>query len=154
MTEIENKIKDSLNSFCDRFITEKIGSSKLVLMPPKYKCPKITYVNYEKDVDTFEIRLNKDFTQYINGNAIDLSKDDNGHLAAIRIKNFSNLDKKYLMGNAIATIEKEIERLSKNIDIEQDIANCVIDKRILLFIRVLIKKNYYELKKAYLNISG
>jgi hypothetical protein len=120
-------------------------------MPPKDKVPNITHINYEKANDFFEISFKEAANEYQNGNGIDFSKDDTGCLLATRIKNFSTLDDESNMENVILTIEKEMEYLSENINSKPYIVNYIVDKRILIFLKTLIKYYYFEIKRKYCN---
>ena len=149
--QIKKILSDDFNRIFDQFMQEKVDTAMLFLMPPKDKVPEIDDVKYLQALDAFEILIKKDHDNYINGNGIDFSRDDNGRLTAVRIKKFSHLDDKKIRGNLISTIEKEKELLCENIETKPDIVNYVVDKRILVFLELLIKKYYTELKKVYLN---
>ena len=151
--QIKQRLSDSLRWICDQFMQEKIHSAKLNLMPPRDKVPEIYSLDYENIKDVFTISIKEKANNYINGNGIDFSKNDNGHFAAARIKKFSLLDNKSLMGNLISTIEKEKKLLSENIETKPDIVDYVVDKRILIFLELLIKKYYADLKRLYIKKS-
>jgi hypothetical protein len=150
MTEINQKIKKRLEIICDQFIEEKIGTTKLKLMPPKNKVPIISKLHYEKSDDAFEIYFDEcDDYRCKPENNIDFLEDKSGHLMAIRIRNFSRLDIEGIRLSVLTSIENEIKSVTMETTTKLDILNNVIDKRKLMFLDSVVKQDYKELKKEY-----
>ena len=150
MAELKQRITERLNGICDQFIKEKIGNVELTLMPPKDKVPIITRINYNESDDAFEIFFNEcENYKYNSKNNVDFLEDQFGHLMAIRIRDFSNLELGTIMIDVLATIENEIQQVSLKLLKKQDILNKVIDKRKLIFLDTMVKEDYKEIKNAY-----
>jgi len=147
---IKQLLSNQLKNVCDQFMQEKVDSVQLNLMPPKDKTPEINNVDYLQSIDAFEIRLKENINDYNNINGLDISKDNNGHLEAVRINKFSYIDDD-IRKKLISAIKNEIDNLSDYINTKPDIVNYIVDKRILLFLEFLIGNYYSELKKRVLS---
>ena len=151
MNALKNKIEKRLEVICNQFIEEHIGDAKLKLMPPKDNIPIIKNIYYEKNTDIFKIYFNEEYNYHTikSKSNIDFLEDQLGHLMAIHIKNFSKLNIENIMLNIFTTIKNEIEQVSLQLIAKHDILNNVIDKRKLMFLNDVVKNNYNELRREY-----
>lgn len=139
-----------LEVICNQFIEEDIDSAKLNLMPPKDNVPIISRMYYTKESDTFEIYFNEcNNYKPKERNDIIFLEDDIGHLMGIHIRNFSKLNIDNIKLDVLTTIENEIKQVSMELYSKRDILNNVIDKRKLMFLDTVVKNDYKDLRKEF-----
>jgi len=152
MAKINQRMGKRLNVICNQFREEQIGDAKLNLMPPIDKIPIISRMHYNRDNDRFEIYFDE-CDKYIHKlkNGVDFLEDETGRLMAVYILNFSQLDIDNIKLDVFTSIENEIERLSMELSAKKDILNNVIDKRKLMFLDTVVKNDYNDLRKEFVN---
>jgi hypothetical protein len=151
MNGVTKKIEKRLDVIFNQFIEEKIGSSRVNLMPTKDKIPVLKSLSYNKDDDALEVTFKDcDNCNLRQKGNVDFIEDISGDLAAIRIRQFSNLDAESIKINIYTTIENEIEALSMEITSKRNIQDNIVDKRKLMFMDNILKHDYKELKKEFI----